>query len=248
MAQKHMRLGRERSVIDSVSYFTLSLLAVALIYSTLMIYTVVTVGSDCHFAFFWLDGWFDWKSNFQLVCAAIAALIVLWVFRLISSDSEVLSIAVCQGVFLTTLAVVLVVHKAFLLPFGTPDWAAVDRLLPVEYVKPPLLIHQDPILEPSFDWPYDFPPPPKYPEYPERNPDGMQEDLSKVFRTSKSPLWSEFKELRACMRESDQAIVDFFVAEAEFRRWHEHYGWSVAHCGGMAFSGHNCEFPSVRPK
>ncbi len=238
-----MGIGTSSSVPSnvSVSVFTLTVLTVGFVYCTLQIFTIVTSPSDCHYAFFWLDGWFDWTSNFQLSAAAVASLLCLWVIGLFSGNRESVWVLVCQGIFLAILTVVVVVHRAFLFPLATPNWSLVDKVFPVEYIEP-LEIPTQKMPEPP-PWPHQFPPPPPYPEHPERDSDGPQDNLAEVFKNQDSPLWSELKVLKLCMNDSDEVWAKYHRLEAAFHEWHNNHGWSLGSCPDWNWSTSGCHRP-----
>jgi len=215
-----------------VSAFSIFLLGFSLFYSVLHIFTLTT-SYECRYGLIWISGWFEFASLFQIASFSISLLTLLFIARLLCFRATLnFAESVFQAALIVSLILVLIVHKAFLFPYGTPSWAQFEHVAEIVFRSDMRLEEEYYPIDLYPEWQYDYPPPSvEFKEDP-RWSDTYNRRLSTIFRDKNSPLWSEFKELKQCdaamvraigQWEEDQVTLEKYWKD--FEKWYAVNRW-----------------------
>lgn len=221
------RKGTRQS--PGVSLFTSLVAGFAILVA--IVQMLVVTSASCEFAAFWVTGWFDFASNFQLASVAVGALAFLFLTRIMARFERSAAEAIMQGALIAALGAFMLALKAFLFPYAAPSAAQyaaiIDRLRPL-----PTLLAEEPAHAPErAEWPFDYPPPPMQDFYasPWRD-SSINKPMQEIFKSAQSPTWAEYKKMQQCVGDYRAAIAQYEKDKAAYIKWEEGFReWTFAH-------------------
>lgn len=214
---KQRRLSRKQSASLKlpVSQFTVFLVLFAQVAHFLWIFSIATTDTFCHYAAFWVTGWFEFKAPHQWLGAAIIFLVIIFFIRAVlsSTDRTALWETAFQGALVGALALVFLGHSAFLFPYAYPGATTIGKVFETLSPTAPRLKE----VEYEMPWPYDFPKAPPDPRYDKKyGPYGWR-----LFKTSFSPTWGEYQAMNACRVQYDEDMAAFRKWREDFETWYD---------------------------
>ena len=205
-----------------VSAFTVFLILFSQAAHLLWLFAIVTLSGFCHYASFWVTGWFEFASPHQWLGIAITGVVAVYGVRTALMSTHLTSPweTVFQGVLIGALAVAFLAHSAYLFPYSFPGAAAVNRVFHREL---PTLYYVDEALNvAASDSTSGFPAPPLNPI----DSDNYGMRPWNLFRSSDAPTWSEYKSMNRCRVELNAEMSAYREWRAAYMEWYEDKCWS----------------------
>lgn len=226
LRQRAARSGWQRYSPSSFSYV---LAGLALLYWLYFLLTRSQLG-QCSFASDWAAGWFSYGSPLQLFGLSFGAAFLLWVARLFTPGREYETAeATFQGIFIVGFLISVGFVKAMVFPYALPSFdqaqSVADYIFPFEhrFLYEEISISTEGI---PTEWPYNFPPPPRYPNLREWI-EGYDREPKQIFRSWQSPSAYEIDEMVRCSERFRARLADRQRAILAYGEWHKKYGWRV---------------------
>ncbi len=210
---KRQRTARAASAFP-MSAFTVFLIIFSLTFWVANLWATLALrGNFCHWANYWLDGWFEYRSLLQMFGAIIAASVALFSIRAVNFRKLKLHIAevVFQGLLILWLVLVVLGLKVWLMPNASPTFDAMGTIFRVTHPPAILLIEE----RRSHAWVFEFPAPPVDP-YPGNSPTAEM-----IFPDEHAPLWSEYQEMKTCRAKTNTYVDAYLKWQEDFRAWYE---------------------------
>lgn len=198
-----------------VSKFTIFLVLFAQTVHFLWIFSTVISETFCHYAAFWVTGWFDFHAPYQWLGLAIISTVAVFGVRtaFLSTHIHAPWETILQGALIGVVSLVFLGQSAFLFPYAYPGATTIGKIF--ETLSPTELKLIE--IEDETQWPFDFPEAPPDPCYnKEYGPYGW-----KLFKTSISPTWGEYQAMNACFAKYDEEMAAFRKWREEFESWYD---------------------------
>ena len=203
------------SLALSISQFTIFLLLFAQSAHFLWTFSIAGMDSFCHYAAFWLNGWFEFAAPHQWLGIAIIIIIALFGLRTVLLSTHLTSPweTLFQGVLIGGLSLAFLAHTAFLFPYVFPGATKMSELASAFFPEQLRLVEVEDYV---YEWPYDFPEAPGNPQL-DRNHDSHGWE---IFKSSEAPTWGEYAAMQACRVQYDKDLEAYRRWEREFEKWY----------------------------